>query len=105
MAVTINTKSGASINLLPSHSGIKGHELYIHVDQTANINTGEGEATVGVNVDECKRLVTLLNEYIAYVEGKDYVAIIDYDNNDGKDIKSIDDGSIRPMGDNDALVG
>ncbi len=105
MAVTINTKSGASINLLPSHSGIKGHELYIHVDQTANINTGEGEATVGVNVDECKRLVNLLNEYIAYVEGRNYIAIIDYDNNNGKDIKPIDDGTINPIGDTDALVG
>lgn len=104
MAINILTKSGGEINLIPSRSGIIGDQLFIHVDQTANINTGEGDATIGVTPDECKRLILLLNEYVAYVEGKNYVAIIDYSNNNGKDIKPIDDGTITPLGDSDALV-
>lgn len=94
MAIKIQTKSGGEVTLVPVNSGIKGHELYLHVDQTANINTGEGEAGININTEECKRLVLLLNEYISYVEGKNYVAIIDYSNNDGVDIKPIDDSSI-----------
>jgi hypothetical protein len=105
MAINILTKSGGEINLIPSKSGIKGNELYIHVDQTANINTGEGDATIGVTVDECKRLIDLLNEYVAYVEGRNYIAIIDYSNNNGKDINPIDIDIITPLGDSDALVG
>ena len=103
MAVNILTKSGGQINLIPSHSGIKGNQLYFHIDQTANIKTGEGDAAIFINVDECKRLIVLLNEYISYVDGKNYVAIIDYDNNDGKNMPRIDeDGSITSNG--DALI-
>lgn len=103
MAINILTKSGGEITLSPTKSGIKGHELYIHIDQTANINTGEGEAGIMINTDECKHLITLLNEYISYVEGKNYVAIIDYSNNNGRDIKPIDDDSISRDG--DFLIG
>jgi hypothetical protein len=99
MAINIHTKSGGDINLIPSKTGIKGHQLYFHIDQTSNIANGEGDAAIFIEVDECKRLVDLLNEYISYVDGKNYVAIIDYSNNNGGDIPPIDDGFITPDGD------
>ncbi len=101
MPINILTRSGGEINLVPRNSGIKGHELYLHVDQTANIHTGEGDAGILINTDECKKLILLLNEYVSYVEGKNYIAIIDYTNSDGKTADHLDlgDGSIKPTGD------
>jgi hypothetical protein len=99
MAVSIVTTSGGEITLAPSKTGIKGHELYFYIDQTSNIKTGEGDAGINITPDECKRLILLLNEYVSFVEGKSYVALIDYTNNNGKDIKPIDDDSISSDGD------
>ena len=84
MPVTINTKSGGLINLAPSKSALRGDELVLHIDQTANINNGEGEATITIQSDECKKLIDLLNEYVNFIEGKDYVAVIDYNNSQKK---------------------
>ena len=78
MAVKINTQSGGLINLTPSKSALRGDELFLHIDQTANVSNGEGEATISINSTECKKLIDLLNEYVKFIEGKDYVAIIDY---------------------------
>lgn len=103
MAIKIETNSGGEITLAPSKSGIKGYELYMYIDQTANINTGEGEAGIMITTDECKRLILLLNEYISFVEGKNYIAVIDYSNKDGKEIKPIDDDTISRDG--DFLIG
>jgi len=80
MPATIETQSGGLINLTPSRSALRGDELFVHIDQTANISNGEGEATISIKSEECKQLIDLLNEYIRFIEGKDYVAIIDYDN-------------------------
>jgi hypothetical protein len=83
MAINILTRSGGEINLIPSNSGIRGAELYLHVDQTANINNGDDECTIALNLDECKSLILLINEYVAFREGKNYVAVIDHTNKNG----------------------
>lgn len=97
MAVSISTRSGGQINLIPSRSSMRGDQLYIHIDQTSNIKSGEDEATIGIDIEETKRLILMLNEYIAYTEGRNYVAIIDYNNNNGRGISPLDDdGAISP---------
>lgn len=80
MPISIKTNSGGTVNLYPSYTGIKGHELLLHIDQSSNINSGDDEAAIAINVEESKKLILLLDEYVSYVEGKKYVAVIDYDN-------------------------
>lgn len=98
MAINIQTKSGGEINLIPSRTGILGDTLYIHIDQTANIKSGEDEATIGITPDECKNLIRLLNEFLAYTEGKNYIAVIDYTNSDGAGVPPLSDDTITPDG-------
>lgn len=95
MAINILTASGGEINLIPAKNGLSGHQLVLHVDQTSNIKSGDDDASIAINPDECKKLIDMLNEYISFVEGKNYVAIIDYTNS-GEDgvIRIVDDGSI-----------
>ena len=72
-AITILTKSGGSIDFSINKSGITGTNLYLHIDQSYNLKNGEGEAAILINVDECKDFIASLNDYIKFIEGKDYV--------------------------------
>jgi hypothetical protein len=67
------TKSGGLIEVAIYRDVMRGEQLYIHIDHNANIRNGEGEASITLNLDECKDVIAYLNEYVKHVEGKDYV--------------------------------
>jgi len=64
MALSLYTASGGIIELLAVRTRFSGDQLVLHVDQTANINNGEGDASVAINEDEIKELISLLNNYL-----------------------------------------
>lgn len=72
-AITILTKSGGSIDFSVNRSGITGTNLYLHIDQSYNLKNGEGEAAILLTSDECKDVIASLNDYIKFIEGKDFV--------------------------------
>jgi hypothetical protein len=65
MGFSINTKSGGLIELGAVRHRFYGDQLVLHVDQTANINNGDGDASIVVTIDEIKDLIGLLNSYLA----------------------------------------
>lgn len=73
MAIKILTKSGGSINFDINRSGVYGTRLYLHIDQSYNIRNGEGEASIIIDVQECKDMISSLNDFIKFMEGKDFV--------------------------------
>lgn len=73
----ILTKSGGLVETIHSPSRVNGDHLYLHIDQSANMNTGEGEASIMLTNIEVKDLISYLNNYITYTEGKPYVVIAD----------------------------
>ena len=73
MAAEIKTQSGGTIDFGIIRSAIKGSSLYLHIDQTSNVRNGDDEASILLNVQECKEIIWALNEFIKYEEGKDYV--------------------------------
>jgi hypothetical protein len=71
--ITILTKSGGSVDFDINNSGIYGTRLYLHIDQSANIRNGEGEAAIIIDTQECKEMIAALNDFIKFIEGKDFV--------------------------------
>jgi hypothetical protein len=65
MGFSINTKSGGLIELGATKHRFYGDQLLLHIDQSTNVNNGDGEASVVVTVDEIKDLIGLLNSYLA----------------------------------------
>ena len=65
MGFSINTKSGGLIELGAVRHRFYGDQLVLHVDQTANVNNGEGDASIVVTESEIKDLIGLLNSYLA----------------------------------------
>ena len=72
---TIRTESNGIVEITNNYSGRIGHRLYLHVDQTANINNGEGDAAILLNNAECKEIIGILNLYLKEQEGDDYVVL------------------------------
>lgn len=75
-----STKSGGNINIGIIKDKFKGEQIMLHLDQSNNINNGEGECSVVIDIDEVKGTIEILNSMIAHLEGKPYVAIIDHTN-------------------------
>ena len=65
MNFQILTASGGLIELGSIRDRFRGDQLLLHVDQTANINNGEGDASIVVTETEIKDLISLLNSFIA----------------------------------------
>lgn len=65
MGFSINTKSGGLIELASMRDRFRGDLLVLHVDQTANLNNGDDDASVVITDDEVKDLIGLLNSYLA----------------------------------------
>lgn len=71
----IRTKSGGLIQCGDGVSARYGTRFFLHIDQTANIQNGEDEASILIDVEECKSMIGMLNEYIRCQEGTDYVIL------------------------------
>ncbi len=71
--MTILTKSGGSVDFAINQSGLNGTTLYLHIDQSYNVRNGEGEASILLNIQECKDMIASINDFIKYIEGSDYV--------------------------------
>jgi len=71
--ITIQCKSGGSIEFGVNKDMIHGNKLYLHIDQSSNMYNGEGDAAIVLTVPECKEVLGNINEFIKVMEGKDYV--------------------------------
>lgn len=71
--LSIINKNGGSIDVGVSNSMIYGYRVMIHIDESVNVNNGEGEASTLLTITECKDLLFALNEIIKIAEGRDYV--------------------------------
>lgn len=73
--LSILTASGGLIELGTFRDRFRGDLLYLHVDQTANIDNGEGDASIVITEDEVKDLIALLNSYLESKTGSPYVVL------------------------------
>ena len=71
----IRTQTGGTIETAHSPNKLLGDQCWLHIDQSTNLNTTEGDASINLNNQEVKDLIALLNDYINYVEGKPYVVL------------------------------
>jgi len=71
----INTKSGGLVETGHSPSKLAGDQCWLHIDQSTNINSSEGDAAIMLNNQEVKDLIAILNDYVNYVEGQPYVVL------------------------------
>jgi hypothetical protein len=69
------TGSGGMVETLISNDRFSGINLYLHIDQSTNLNNGEGDAAIVLSNNEVKDLIYLLNDYIVYTEGKPYIVL------------------------------
>ena len=71
----IFTTSGGLIETFRTSNILSGDKCLLHIDQSANIRNGEGEASVEMGLNEVKDLIAHLNDYIIFMEGKPYVVL------------------------------
>ena len=71
----IMTVSGGLVETLLSNDRFRGQQLYLHIDQSTNLNNGEGDAAIVLTNSEVKDLIFLLNDFITYMEGKPHVIL------------------------------
>ena len=72
---SINTNSGGLIELNLVNDRFHGQKLYLHVDQSSNLNNGEGDCSIILNNAEVKDLIAMLNDYITFTEGTTHVVL------------------------------
>ncbi len=75
--ITIPTTSGGVVEFGMNKSPIAGTTLWLHVDQSFNEKSGEGDASILLTVQECKDVIVALHEFIKFMEGKDYLYTAD----------------------------
>lgn len=68
-----NTRSGGFIEVGFNRNMLNGDKYIIHIDQSTNLNNGEGDATIDLTSDEIKGLISLLNNFIINFEGAPFV--------------------------------
>jgi hypothetical protein len=73
----INTSSGGLVETVLYRDRLHGEKLYLHIDQSTNMNNGEGDAAIHLTNREVKELIAVLNDYIIYTEGKPHVLLAD----------------------------
>jgi hypothetical protein len=69
------TVSGGLIELDVCNDRFHGRQLFLHIDQNANINNGEGECSIVINNNEIKNLIAMLNDYLFVSEGVHHVVL------------------------------
>ncbi len=72
-AFELRTQSGGLVEMGVNRSGMSGTSLYFHIDQSANIRNGESDASILLTTKECKDIIGALNDFIKFMENKDYV--------------------------------
>jgi len=72
---SINTSSGGLIEIRMVKDRFIGESLLLHIDQTANINNGEGDASIIITEGEIQSLISLLNNFLEAKNGKPYVVL------------------------------
>jgi hypothetical protein len=72
---SINTSSGGLIELKMVRDRFSGNLLLLHVDQTSNINNGESDASIIITEGEIQNLISLLNNFLEFKNGKPYVVL------------------------------
>jgi hypothetical protein len=75
MAFRILTGSGGLIEIGSVRDRFRGDVLLLHVDQTANINNGEGDASIVISEQEIKDLIALLNSFLVEKNGVPHVVL------------------------------
>jgi len=73
----LNTSSGGLVETMQFNDRLHGQKLYLHIDQSSNLNNGEGDAAIHLTNQEVKDVISMLNEYIIYAEGKPFVVLAD----------------------------
>jgi hypothetical protein len=73
----MNTVSGGLVETLLSNDRFRGIMLYLHIDQSTNLNNGEGDAAIVLTNNEVRDLIAMLNDFITYTEGKPFVVEAD----------------------------
>lgn len=71
------TKSGGLVKTGYFRSRVVGDQFFITIDQSANVNNGDDEATLVLTNHEVKDLISMLNNHIIYSEGKPFVVLAD----------------------------
>jgi hypothetical protein len=69
MGLQILTASGGLIEISNVRDRFHGDLLLLHVDQTANIDNGEGDASIVITEQEVKNLISLLNSFLMSKNG------------------------------------
>ena len=72
---SIRTNSGGLIELGMYRDRFHGEQLYLHVDQSNNINSGEDDCSICITNGEVKDLIAMLNDYLSYTEGVTHVVL------------------------------
>ena len=72
---SINTINGGLIELNLVNDRFSGQKLYLHVDQSANLNNGEGDCSIIMNNEEVKDLIAMLNGYLTFTEGITHIVL------------------------------
>ena len=75
MAFSINTSTGGLIELNIFNDRFHGPQLYLHVDQSSNVKSGEDDCSICITNAEVKALIAMLNDYIVYTEGVTHVVL------------------------------
>lgn len=74
----INTVSGGTIDLSYLNDRFHGKRLVLNIDQSANVNNGEGNASIVITDTEIKDLISLLNGYLINKYGVPYVVLAEH---------------------------
>lgn len=75
MKCTIQTVSGGTVEALVGMSRFAGMQVLITIDQERNLKNVEGSASLELNIDEVKELISDLNSLIEVAEGKPFVVL------------------------------
>ena len=72
---SINTINGGLIELNLVTDRFHGQKLYLHVDQSTNLNNGDGDCSIIMSNSEVKDLIAMLNGYLTFTEGVTHIVL------------------------------
>jgi hypothetical protein len=75
MKCTIQTVSGGTVDVSLGISRFAGMQILIVIDQERNIKNVEGSASLELNLEEVKELISDLNSLVEAAEGRPYVVL------------------------------
>jgi len=75
MKCTIQTVSGGTVEVSVGMSRFAGMQVLLTIDQERNIKNVEGSASLELNINEVKELISDLNSLVETAEGKPFVVL------------------------------